>query len=446
MSNPMAPESTSYQESTENQKHVRFCMEAEASLAVGNAEAALNSYLKVHNADPRNTAVTVLIAVLYSELEQQDKASAFYRKAASNHVARNDFAKALQLLQQAASIAPKDTQVLETMIRAHLKLRSQARKLETIAKHENELITLLKKQAALYLEQHQNSEVIQSLHEVLKLHPHDLGACQILAHQFTGKAADLALNVLLETASRLLDKGEHDCCNSCLDEAEHIDPQNPCLRVLRLRGLLVKGQFKDAITGLLKLHQEHPENLDAIETLSKAYTSFNQLHLARRWFLKAFAINRQGAPLQFIATRYLAANKPAEAFYTLMPAATILTQEGSVGSAIELLLTITKKKDYGPAHRVLYCLYRMQGKEQAAWDCSDAFLSCEEEQTLSFYKAFEREAKGAIWGNYLQELPIQKRACRTRSRRLPVFKLNATMKHQSIPQHSGSQNKALCWA
>ncbi len=309
----------------------RLCAECRWSEAL----ALLRRLVRVA---PSDVELSLMVADVLVELDRAEEAHGYFRGVADRYAREGAYAKALALEEKIAVTCPDAHETDERIVRLHLELASRTRDAAAVAGHRSQAIArmgLLGDCAAARTDTH---EAARWYRKVVELDPLDAVICLKLARLL------ISLDLRREAVARLIGAAKGLLKNRMLREAGDVimeaaklDDNNPDVKALFFRLQLAEGYVRLGLDGLQKLQHEVPDNLEVILTLARAYVSFNQLEVARDWFLKSYFINGDVAPLRYVADRLMERGLPDAALKALQPAAEHLHQAGKTREAISLL-------------------------------------------------------------------------------------------------------------
>lgn len=309
----------------------RLCAESRWTEAL----ALLRRLLRL---SPSDVELALMIADVLVELNRADEAHGYFRGVADRYAREGAYEKALGLEEKIATLCPDAPETKERIVRLHLELATRSRDAATSHAHRQQAIVRMSQlgdEAASRLDTH---EAARWYRKVVEQDPLDAVVCLKLAHLL------IALDLRREAVTRLIGAAKGLLKNRMLREAGDVimeaaklDDNNPDVKALFFRLQLAEGYVRLGLEGLQKLQREVPENLEVILTLARAFVSFNQLEVARDWFLKAYFLNGDLAPLRYVADRLMERGLPDAALKALLPAAENLHQAGKTREAITLL-------------------------------------------------------------------------------------------------------------
>lgn len=216
---------------------------AQKHLAAGKLPQAIAEYQQILRAEPEDQVTLMTVGDLYVRVGDIQQAMVFFEKLAQIFTADGFISKSIAIYKKIAKIAPDEITPLERLAELYVQqgVMSEAR-------------PIFLQLAEAHLKANRTQPAIEVLKKLLDLAPDNLRVQQRLADLYLAIGQEKeASNAFINTAQRLLEKGDSGEALKMAEKALQAFAKNPAAAAIKARCLGAANRPNDAIELLAKL-------------------------------------------------------------------------------------------------------------------------------------------------------------------------------------------------
>src|SRR3990172_7423414 len=219
---------------------------AQKFLNQGKIPQAIAEYQTILRYEPKDQVTLMTVGDLFVRAGDTQQALSFYEQLAQIFMGDGFISKAIAIYKKIAKLAPEETRPLEKLAEMYVQqgVMSEAR-------------SIYLQLAEAHLKSKRQQQAVDTLRKLLDLEPDNIRIQLRLAdlYQAIGQKEEAAL-AYLNSAHRMLDKGEFIEAKKMADRAQLAAPKNPRVITMKARAAAALGENEEAIRLLEELPEE----------------------------------------------------------------------------------------------------------------------------------------------------------------------------------------------